>query len=70
MTKVELLTAAIRGGSIAKAEVKNLYKNTTVTYTRIRDIGSAQHSTYIPGINDYINQLDTVFGNVYSVYAI
>lgn len=55
---------------VAKADVRDLYTNTAVIYTCILDIGSAQHPTYIPIINDYINQLNTAFTNTYSVYGI
>lgn len=40
---------------IAKIDIKDLYTNTTAIYTCIHDIGSVQHPTYIPVINNYIN---------------
>ncbi|GAA5815705.1 hypothetical protein MFLAVUS_009219 [Mucor flavus] len=52
------------------ADIKTLYGNTTIIYTCIHDIGSVQHPTYIPVINDYILQLDTTFGKTYSACGI
>lgn len=54
---------------LVKTETKNLYTNTTVVYTCIHNIGSVQHPTYIPVINDYIRQLDTAFINAYNAYG-
>lgn len=46
---------------LAKSDLKNLNNQTVILYTCIHDIGSEQHPTYIPTINNFISQLDNSF---------
>lgn len=56
--------------NIVKNEIKKSYKSTIVIYICVHDTGSIQHPSYIPVINDYIDQLDTAFKSTYINYGL
>ncbi|GAA5798046.1 hypothetical protein HPULCUR_003444 [Helicostylum pulchrum] len=61
VTKKPEIYAILLTATIAKHDLESLNNQTVVLYTCIRDIGTEQHPTYIPTINNFISQLDNSF---------
>ncbi|GAA5798045.1 hypothetical protein HPULCUR_003443 [Helicostylum pulchrum] len=63
------MVATMFAMGIVREDIKNLNSQTVTLYTCIRDIGTEQHPTYIPTINDFISQLDNSFATSSAAYS-